>query len=92
MAGITEKDQQALIWRVKAILDNTATVTGGPTAGEKNELHFALAEAGQTITGEDLAAVKDSANAGAKAGSIAGSRAALEGATVTSTGTVHVGD
>jgi hypothetical protein len=42
--AISENDFNALIWRVKAILDNTATVTGGPTKGEKNQLHDAVAD------------------------------------------------
>jgi hypothetical protein len=80
LAGITERDAQALIWRVEAILHNRPTVTGGPTKGEKNDLHDALAAVG--LTGQDLAAVKDSANAGAKAGALA---ALLAGLTVDST-------
>lgn len=50
--ALTDKDQQALIWRVHAIIGNLATVAGGPTKGEANELHNelarirALAEAG----------------------------------------------
>jgi len=48
LAGITERDAQALIWRVEAILHNRPTVRGGPTRGERNELHDALA----TITAD----------------------------------------
>ena len=82
MAGISDKDQQALIWRVKAILDNTPTVTGGPTVGEKNALHDALATAGVTITPQDLAAVTAAAETGAEKGA----SDAVDGATI------HVGD
>jgi GH25 family lysozyme M1 (1,4-beta-N-acetylmuramidase) len=46
LAGITERDAQALIWRVEAILHNRPTVAGGPTQGERNDLHDALSAAG----------------------------------------------
>jgi lysozyme len=48
LAGITDRDAQALIWRVEAILHNRPTVAGGPTEGERNDLHDALAAAGVT--------------------------------------------
>jgi hypothetical protein len=59
--ALTDKDQQALIWRVHALVSNLPTVAGGPTIGEVNELHNelarirALAEAGQAPA--DVAAI-----------------------------------
>jgi hypothetical protein len=44
--ALSERDAQALIWRVEAILHNRPTVADGPTKGERNELHDRLAELG----------------------------------------------
>lgn len=35
---------QALIWRMKALVDDSATVEGGPSKGTENKLHTRLAE------------------------------------------------
>jgi hypothetical protein len=43
MAAITDSDQQALIWRLEALVHGRATVAGGPTKGEKVELASAVA-------------------------------------------------
>jgi hypothetical protein len=40
---ITENDWQTLIWRIDALISNRPVVAGGPTVGEPNELHNALA-------------------------------------------------
>jgi hypothetical protein len=58
LAGITERDAQALIWRVEAILHNRPTVAGGPTEGERNDLHDALAASGITTPAPVEAAVE----------------------------------
>ena len=71
----------ALIWRTEAILHNRPAVAGGPTKGERNDLHYALAAAAVAITPEQLAAVGSAAEAGAEKGV----DDALEGATVTTT-------
>lgn len=44
MATISQDAWDALIWRVKALIDNSETVQGGPKAGEENKLHTKLAE------------------------------------------------
>jgi hypothetical protein len=41
---------EAMAWRTEAILQNLAEVRGGPTKGERNELHFALQALGVTLT------------------------------------------
>lgn len=75
LAGITEKDAQALIWRVEAILNNRPTVAGGPTKGEKNFHHDALVQLGvtasQPLTPEELDAIARAAEAGAEKGATA---------------------
>lgn len=40
--ALTDRDAQILIWRVHALINNLATVGGGPTAGETNDLQVAL--------------------------------------------------
>lgn len=54
-------DFLALIWRVDAILNNYATVAGGPTKGEANALHAALASSGGSggLTAAQAAALTD---------------------------------
>lgn len=43
MTSLTPSDEQALIWRVKTVLDNATVVAGGPTKDEANLLASALA-------------------------------------------------
>lgn len=43
MATIDQTDWDALRWRIDAILFNRPTVIGGPTKGERNQLHDAIA-------------------------------------------------
>lgn len=50
MTTVTDKDQEALIWRVNALIDNT-DVMGGPTKGEKNELKAAIDALNAKISG-----------------------------------------
>jgi hypothetical protein len=42
--ALSDKDAQALIWRVEAILNNRLAVAGGPTKGEINQVAAALEE------------------------------------------------
>ena len=70
--ALTDRDAQALIWRTEAILHNRPTVADGPTKGERNDLHDALAAlsaaTGVALTPEDLAAVSAAAEHGAEQG------------------------
>lgn len=43
MVNITQTDWDALRWRMDALLNNRPQVAGGPTKGERNLLHDALA-------------------------------------------------
>lgn len=91
LAGITDKDAQALIWRVEAILNNRATVAGGPTQGEKNYLHDCLAAIGADLEAPpfdpaQLAAFTKAVSDAAEAGAEKGAGEAIDGATI------HVGD
>jgi hypothetical protein len=40
LASLSDADAQALIWRVEALLTGRATVAGGPTAGEANNMRL----------------------------------------------------
>lgn len=53
------QDFEALIYRVEAIINNRPAVIGGPTTGEKNLLHDAIAAIGTAsgMTPEELAAL-----------------------------------
>lgn len=51
MAGITDQDQQTLIWRMEALVRGRATVAGGPLKGEPVVLTTVLASTQQAVAG-----------------------------------------
>lgn len=59
MATINQADWDALIWRTHAIVNNLPVVVAGPTKGEKNALHDAIAAIGTAsgMTPAELAAL-----------------------------------
>lgn len=62
MAGISDTDQQALIWRVEALVSGRATVAGGPTKGEpvvSTQRQLALAGAIAALDDEVAAKLRE---------------------------------
>jgi len=49
LMALSDGDQERLAWRVSALLKNQPAVTGGPSKGEPNELHTALAAIGDRL-------------------------------------------
>jgi hypothetical protein len=76
----------AMAWRTEALLQNLAEVRGGPTKGERNELHYALAALGLVLTAEQLATVAASAETGAGQGVASVLANARATTTITTTG------
>jgi hypothetical protein len=49
--ALSDQDAQALIWRVEALISNTATVADGPTKGEPNQIRAAIDALAADIAG-----------------------------------------